>query len=27
MKIDEKEILKTKVVMTYVGGKKVYGKK
>ena len=26
MKINEKDILKTKVVMTYVGGKKVYGK-
>ena len=26
MKIDERDILKTKVVMTYLGGKKVYGK-
>lgn len=26
MKIDDKDILKTKVIMTYVGGKKVYGK-
>ena len=24
--VDEKDILKTKVVMTYVGGKKVYSK-
>ena len=26
MKVDEKDILNTKVVMTFVGGKKVYGK-
>ncbi len=26
MKAEEKEILNTKVIMTYVGGKKVYGK-
>ena len=26
MKIDEKDILNTKVVMTFVGGKKVYSK-
>ena len=26
MKVDEKDILKTKVVITFVGGKKVYSK-
>jgi len=26
MKVDEKDILNTKVVMTFIGGKKVYGK-